>query len=62
MKTKKSLGQHFLKSERALSVIVETSNLKMGDTILEIGPGTGTLTEKLLAASCQGKSLIEANN
>mgnify|MGYP001617545979 CR=1 FL=1 len=49
MRAKKSLGQHFLKSERALSVIVETGNLKAGDIVLEIGPGLGALTEKLLA-------------
>ncbi|MDP3763916.1 MAG: 16S rRNA (adenine(1518)-N(6)/adenine(1519)-N(6))-dimethyltransferase RsmA [bacterium] len=53
MRAKKSLGQHFLKSERALSVIVEISNLKVGDTILEIGPGTGSLTEKLLVAGAK---------
>ena len=53
MKTKKSLGQHFLKSERALSVIIETAQIKAEDTILEIGPGTGTLTEKLLEAGAK---------
>src|SRR3989338_10434910 len=53
MRAKKSLGQHFLKSERALSTIIESAQIKIGDTILEIGPGTGTLTEKLLATSCQ---------
>ena len=48
MRVKKSLGQHFLKSERALSSIVETGEISKGDTVLEIGPGTGSLTEKLL--------------
>ena len=48
MRAKKSLGQHFLKSERALSVIVTTGNIKARDAVLEIGPGTGALTEKLL--------------
>ncbi|HEY4515903.1 MAG TPA: rRNA adenine N-6-methyltransferase family protein, partial [Candidatus Paceibacterota bacterium] len=48
MRAKKSLGQHFLKSERALSSIVETGEISKGDTVLEIGPGTGSLTEKLL--------------
>ncbi|MDP2641936.1 MAG: 16S rRNA (adenine(1518)-N(6)/adenine(1519)-N(6))-dimethyltransferase RsmA [bacterium] len=52
MRAKKSLGQHFLRSERALSVIIETGDLKDGETVLEIGPGEGVLTEKLLGARC----------
>lgn len=49
MRAKKSLGQHFLKSERALSTIIEAAELTGRDTVLEIGPGTGALTEKILA-------------
>ncbi|MEK7227529.1 MAG: 16S rRNA (adenine(1518)-N(6)/adenine(1519)-N(6))-dimethyltransferase RsmA [Patescibacteria group bacterium] len=48
MKAKKSLGQHFLRSERALDLIVKAGDIKPEDIILEIGPGTGVLTEKLL--------------
>lgn len=48
MRAKKSLGQHFLKSERAFVAIVETGKIEKKDTILEIGPGQGALTEKLL--------------
>ncbi len=47
-KAKKSLGQNFLKSEIALIKIVETGEIKKDDVILEIGPGKGALTEKLL--------------
>lgn len=50
MRAKKSLGQHFLRSERALNSIVEAGNIKPEDVILEIGPGTGALTDKLLGA------------
>ena len=53
MRAKKSLGQHFLKSERALNLIVETGNIRENETVLEIGPGMGALTEKLLATGCQ---------
>src|SRR3989344_7754683 len=53
MRAKKSLGQHFLKNEKALATIVKAGNVSVKDTILEIGPGTGALTEKLLAANCQ---------
>lgn len=49
----KALGQNFLKSEIALRKIVEAGEIKKGDVILEIGPGRGALTEKLLASSCQ---------
>lgn len=47
-KAKKSLGQNFLKSEIALRKIVETGEIKKNDVILEIGPGKGALTKKLL--------------
>lgn len=45
---KKSLGQNFLKSKKALFSICEAGDLSKEDTILEIGPGKGALTEKLL--------------
>lgn len=48
MKIKKSLGQNFLKSEPALKKIIEAGEIKNTDTILEIGPGKGALTKKLL--------------
>lgn len=53
MRAKRSLGQHFLKSEKALSSIVHAGELKKGDTVLEIGPGEGALTERLLASGAQ---------
>jgi 16S rRNA (adenine1518-N6/adenine1519-N6)-dimethyltransferase len=45
---KKSLGQHFLRSEKALTSIISAAELTSGDTVLEIGPGEGVLTERLL--------------
>ena len=47
-RAKKSLGQNFLKSEPALRKIIEAGEVKSDDIILEIGPGKGALTEKLL--------------
>lgn len=44
---KKDLGQHFLIDPRILDRIVESLHLKMHDEVLEIGAGTGTLTERL---------------
>ncbi len=51
MYAKKSLGQHFLRSTRALDSIIEAGKITPGETILEIGPGEGVLTERLLGAS-----------
>jgi 16S rRNA (adenine1518-N6/adenine1519-N6)-dimethyltransferase len=48
---KKSLGQNFLKSKVALEKMVLAGEVNGADTILEVGPGKGVLTEKLLAAA-----------
>src|SRR3989338_2853887 len=50
-KVKKSLGQNFLKSALALRKIIEAGEIKKDDIILEIGPGRGVLTKKLLEKS-----------
>jgi len=47
-KPKKSLGQNFLKSEIALKKLVEAGQVTKNDVILEIGPGKGAITRKLL--------------
>jgi 16S rRNA (adenine1518-N6/adenine1519-N6)-dimethyltransferase len=49
MQPKKSLGQNFLQSQGALNKIIEISNLTKDEVVLEIGPGRGALTEKILA-------------
>ncbi len=46
---KKSLGQNFLRSERALREIIDVSNITQDDTIVEIGPGEGVLTHEILS-------------
>ncbi|MEO8637912.1 MAG: 16S rRNA (adenine(1518)-N(6)/adenine(1519)-N(6))-dimethyltransferase RsmA [Candidatus Taylorbacteria bacterium] len=45
---KKSLGQNFLKSKEALRTIIGAAELEAGETVLEVGPGRGALTEGLL--------------
>ena len=52
-KAKKSLGQNFLKSEPALREIIKAGEISPTDIILEIGPGKGALTNKLLGARCK---------
>ncbi|XP_015866369.2 ribosomal RNA small subunit methyltransferase [Ziziphus jujuba] len=51
----KSKGQHILKNPLLVDSIVQKSGIKSTDVVLEIGPGTGNLTKKLLEA---GKMVI----
>jgi 16S rRNA (adenine1518-N6/adenine1519-N6)-dimethyltransferase len=50
IRAKKSLGQNFLTSKRALATIVEAARIAPTNTVLEIGPGKGALTSALLAS------------
>lgn len=45
---RKQFGQHWLRSETALAQIVAAAALSPDDRVLEIGPGTGILTRRLL--------------
>ena len=45
---KKSLGQHFLSAPGVVNDIIKAADLKKNEVVLEIGPGKGVLTEKLL--------------
>ncbi|OHA64415.1 MAG: ribosomal RNA small subunit methyltransferase A [Candidatus Wildermuthbacteria bacterium RIFCSPHIGHO2_01_FULL_48_25] len=47
LRPKKGLGQHFLVAKPFLELIAKAANLKKQDTVLEIGPGLGVLTEAL---------------
>ncbi len=51
MKTKKQFGQHWLRNERVLDRIIQAANLTPLDRVLEIGPGTGILTRRLVSAA-----------
>ncbi|EEH18938.2 dimethyladenosine transferase [Paracoccidioides brasiliensis Pb03] len=42
------IGQHVLKNPGVAQAIVDKAELKQSDTVLEIGPGTGNLTVKIL--------------
>lgn len=46
---KKELGQHWLQDRPILSEIADSADINPGDTVLEIGPGLGTLTSELLS-------------
>ena len=45
---KKSLGQNFLIDEKVLNLIVDLGKINSKDIVLEVGPGTGNLTENIL--------------
>ena len=45
---KKSLGQNFLLNKNIIKQIVEVGNITNQSTVIEIGPGTGNLTEEIL--------------
>ena len=47
LRPNKTLGQHFLVSKNVLAGIVEAAELTKDDTVLEVGPGLGTLTVEL---------------
>lgn len=53
MKTKKTLGQHWLKDPYYLEAVCEAGLVHEHDVVLEIGPGLGTLTKQLLAKGAQ---------
>lgn len=44
----KSLGQNFLINNEVVSTIIESANISNKDLVIEIGPGLGTLTSRLL--------------
>ncbi|MBI4598901.1 ribosomal RNA small subunit methyltransferase A [Candidatus Uhrbacteria bacterium] len=52
-KAKKSLGQHFLEDRRIVANIVRAAGIEPGDSVLEIGPGRGILTQALVDAGAE---------
>ena len=47
-RAKKGLGQHFLIDHSVLEKIIEAAELVSSDTVVEVGPGLGVLTEELV--------------
>ncbi|MCL4222295.1 MAG: ribosomal RNA small subunit methyltransferase A [Phycisphaerales bacterium] len=50
---KRSLGQNFLIDHNLIRRLVDASGVRANDLVLEVGPGTGTLTEELLDRGCR---------
>ena len=59
IKPKKSLGQNFLVDNNILNLIADVGEVKNDDIVLEVGPGTGNLTEKLLLKNPKKILLVE---
>ena len=58
-KAKKSLGQNFLVDQNILILIANSTKIEKDDEIVEIGPGTGNLTQFLLKKNPKKIHLIE---
>ena len=56
---RKSFGQHWIKDIGVLEKILNSANLSALDRVLEIGPGHGALTQKLLEANVNSVHAIE---
>tara|TARA_B100001540_G_C15713026_1_gene599471 strand:- start:151 stop:942 length:792 start_codon:yes stop_codon:yes gene_type:complete len=56
---KKSLGQNFLVDNKVLNQIVDLGEIKSNDIVIEVGPGTGNLTEKILQKKPKKLTVIE---
>ena len=56
---KKSLGQNFLIDQDIINIIINLGNIGEEDFILEVGPGTGNLTEKILEKNPHKFTVVE---
>ena len=56
---RKRFGQHWLKDQGVLDQIVHAANLNSDDCVLEVGPGKGALTEKLIESQARFIQAIE---
>jgi len=56
---RKRFGQHWLKDASVLDQIVSSADLQPGDHVLEVGPGRGALTERLLASPASAVHVVE---
>ncbi|HMN41429.1 MAG TPA: 16S rRNA (adenine(1518)-N(6)/adenine(1519)-N(6))-dimethyltransferase RsmA [Phycisphaerales bacterium] len=53
LRPKRSLGQNFLIDHNLIRKLVDAAGVAAGSLVLEVGPGTGTMTEELLARGCE---------
>ena len=58
-RVRKRFGQHWLIDQGVLDRIVAAAGLGSGDRVLEVGPGRGSLTERLLASPAAAVLAVE---
>jgi 16S rRNA (adenine1518-N6/adenine1519-N6)-dimethyltransferase len=58
-RARKRFGQHWLMDQAVLARIVAAADLQPGDRVLEIGPGRGALTERLLRSTAAAVAAVE---
>ena len=58
-RARKRFGQHWLVDETVLDRIVAAAELQPGDRVLEVGPGRGALTRRLLAGPLEALLAVE---
>ena len=61
IKSKKSLGQNFLIDNNIVNKIIKLSDV-CNNNIVEIGPGTGNLTKKIIEQNPKSLILIEKDH
>ena len=59
IKPKKSLGQNFLHDKNIIEKIIKVSKIDISDEVLEIGPGTGNLTQFIIDQNPKKLFVIE---
>lgn len=59
VKPNKALSQHFLIDDCVSDQIVRSMALQPGDSLLEIGPGEGVLTDRLMQSACSRLTAVE---
>lgn len=53
IKANKGLGQHFLIDAESVDAIIDAANISSSDTVLEVGPGLGVMTDQLAKTGAQ---------
>ena len=59
LKPKKSLGQNFLLDKNIINKIIDTAKIESNDVVLEVGPGTGNLTQFIISKKPKKIYLVE---
>jgi 16S rRNA (adenine1518-N6/adenine1519-N6)-dimethyltransferase len=53
LRPRKRYGQNFLHDQNKIRMLIDAAAIEPGEIVLEVGPGTGALTEALLEAGAQ---------